>query len=84
MSSTKNDIKRSDKLATQAEVEKDFSFLHMSNFLKEHVKQKREELNVLNKEEEIPHLGYILNLCYVFVLILLFRTVTLLCTLIFL
>ena len=47
-----NDIKRSDKFAIQAEVE-NFSVLHMFNSLKELVKQKREELDALNKEEKI-------------------------------
>ena len=52
ISSIEKDDKRSDKLALQAEMGKDFSILHMSNSLKELVKKNREELNVLTKEEE--------------------------------
>ena len=50
-SSIENDIKRSDKLAFRAQVEKGLSVHHISNSLKKLVKQEREELNVLNKEE---------------------------------
>ena len=53
MMSIENDIKGSDKLAIQAVVGKDFSVLHIPSSWKEHGKQKREEPNVLNKEEEI-------------------------------
>lgn len=51
MMSIENDINGSDKLAIQAVAEKDFSVLHIPSSWKEHGKQKREELNVLNKEE---------------------------------
>lgn len=50
--SIEKDVKRSDKLALQAEAEKDFSVLHMSNSLKDLVKKKREELSGLTKEEQ--------------------------------
>ena len=53
MSSIGNNIKRSDKLAIQVEVEKDFSDPHMSDSWKGITKQKRENLNVLSKKEEI-------------------------------
>ena len=53
MSAIENDIKPSDKFAMEAQLEKDFSVLHTPSSLKELVKKKRGELNVLNKEEEI-------------------------------
>ena len=52
MSSIEKDIKQSDKLAIQAEAEKDFSVLDMANSLKQLVKEKCEELTVLSKEEK--------------------------------
>ena len=44
LTSIEKDIKRSDELSLQAEAEKDFSILHMSDSLKELVKQKHKEL----------------------------------------
>ena len=52
LTSTEKDIKRSDVLSLQAEAEKDFPILHMSNSLKELVKQKLEELSDLSEQEK--------------------------------
>ena len=52
LTSTEKDIKRSDVLSLQTEAEKDFPILHMSNSLKELVKQKREELSDLSEQEK--------------------------------
>ena len=52
VSSIENSIKLSDKLVIEAEMEKKFSIVNMTNSFKER-KQKLTEINVLNKEEEI-------------------------------
>ena len=52
VSSIENSIKLSDKLVIEAEMEKNFSIVNMTNSFKER-KQKLTEINVLNKEEEI-------------------------------
>ena len=49
-------FKHSGKFTLQTELEKDF-FFHISSSLKELVKQKLEEVNVLNKEEG-PNVDY--------------------------
>ena len=52
LTSIEKDIKRSDELSLQAEAEKDFSILHISDSLKELVKQKHKELSDLSEQEK--------------------------------
>ena len=52
------------KLAPQAELEIDFSVLHISSPLKELVKQKRGELNIWNKEEGPNLRSFVIFYCF--------------------